>query len=454
MDYTGSYRHTGAAAFSPDGRLLAAADGARLTIRDADTLAAFTCAGRVAALHWSPDSAMVLCALPDEAAAQVWAPARPEWRCRVDEGAAGLTAAWWAPSGRHVAVASDYGLHLSLWSLLDAAVTRVALAKPGPHMASFSPDGAFAAVAVREDCQDRVAVLACETWQTVGAFPTDTADLAGLAWSPAGGSIAVWDSCLQYQVLIYSPAGICLAKHVACEHGLGVRTVAWSPSGRFLAVGAHDPAARVLDGHHGWKLMAECNHAAVVTGPLSAIIYKEAGIESKVDFASLSLAGRDELKQAAAMPAASAAKYELAELPFSLGWRKVAPGKPNPKQGIGLAAWSTDGRFLVTRADEAPHALHIWEAPGMDLAAVLVHESPVRMAAWDPSGGARLALCTGGPRLYTWSPHSAACAAVPHPDFAVLDLAWSPAGNVLLLKDSTSFCCAFFSPDSEKAEPA
>ena len=75
------------------------------------------------------------------------------------------------------------------------------------------------------------------------------------------------------QVLIYSPDGRCLFKYLAYESGLGVKTVAWSLCGLFLAVGSYDQAVRTLN-HLTWKTFAEFSHAGYIRSPCNAAIYK------------------------------------------------------------------------------------------------------------------------------------------------------------------------------------
>ena len=41
---------------------------------------------------------------------------------------------------------------------------------------------------------------------------------------------------------------------------------------------------------------------------------------------------------------------------------KSDPQKPNPKIGIGLMEWSADSSMLLSRADDLPNALYIWDA--------------------------------------------------------------------------------------------
>lgn len=44
----------------------------------------------------------------------------------------------------------------------------------------------------------------------------------------------------QYKVLLYSLDGRLLSTYSAYEWSLGVKSVAWSPSSQFLAIGSYD----------------------------------------------------------------------------------------------------------------------------------------------------------------------------------------------------------------------
>lgn len=47
-------------------------------------------------------------------------------------------------------------------------------------------------------------------------------------------------SRLQYKILLYSLDGRLLSAYCAYEWSLGIKSVAWSPSSQFLAVGSYD----------------------------------------------------------------------------------------------------------------------------------------------------------------------------------------------------------------------
>lgn len=56
--------------------------------------------------------------------------------------------------------------------------------------------------------------------------------------------------CLQYKILLYSLDGRLLSAYCAYEWSLGIKSVAWSPSSQFLAIGSYD--GKVGNGSGDW----------------------------------------------------------------------------------------------------------------------------------------------------------------------------------------------------------
>jgi WD40 repeat protein len=92
----------------------------------------------------------------------------------------------------------------------------------------------------RSQCKDHITVYSCSDWQPCSHATLPTSDAADLAWSPDGTCFAVWESSLEYRVLVYAVDGSCLADYSAYSNALGIKTVAWSPTGQMLAVGSYD----------------------------------------------------------------------------------------------------------------------------------------------------------------------------------------------------------------------
>ncbi|XVF11266.1 hypothetical protein REPUB_Repub08aG0012000 [Reevesia pubescens] len=152
----------------------------------------------------------------------------------------------------------------------------------------------------------------------MGVFAVDTLDLADSQWSPDDSAIVIWDSPLEYKVLIYSPDGRCrcLFKYQAYESGLGVTSVSWSPCGQFLAVGSYDQMLRVLN-HLTWKTFAEFMHLSTVRAPCSAAVFKEVDKPLQLDMSKLCL-DDDFMKGSDASGGHFKVRYEFMEVPITL----------------------------------------------------------------------------------------------------------------------------------------
>ncbi|XP_010275400.1 PREDICTED: WD repeat-containing protein WRAP73 isoform X2 [Nelumbo nucifera] len=454
MEFTEAYKQTGPCCFSPNARYLAVAVDYRLVIRDVLSLKVvqlFSCLDKISYIEWALDSEYILCGLYKRPMIQAWSLTQPEWTCKIDEGHAGIAYARWSPDSRHILTTSDFQLRLTVWSLVNTACIHVQWPKHASKGVSFTQDGKFAAICTRRDCKDYINLLSCQTWEMMGVFAVDTLDLADIQWSPDDSAIVIWDSPLEYKVLIYSPDGRCLFKYQAYESALGVKSVSWSPCGQFLAVGSYDQMLRVLN-HLTWKTFAKFMHLSSVRAPCSAPVFKEVDEPLQLDMSELRIS--DDFIQGNSENAPEGhyrVRYKVMDLPITLPSQKPPVDKPNPKQGIGLLSWSTDSQHLFTRNDNMPTVLWIWDIRHLELAAILVQKEPIRAAAWDPTC-ARLVLCTGSSHLYMWTPSGAYCVNIPLPQLNITDLKWNSDGSCLLLKDKEMFCCAsvLMLPDSSE----
>lgn len=110
----------------------------------------------------------------------------------------------WSPDSRHILTTSEFQLRLTVWSLVSTACVHVPWPKHPTRAVSFTKDGKYIAIGTRRDCRDYIHLLACQGWEAVGNFEASTSDLADLEWSPTDSTIAVWDSPLEYKVLLLS----------------------------------------------------------------------------------------------------------------------------------------------------------------------------------------------------------------------------------------------------------
>lgn len=137
--------------------------------------------------------------------------------------------------------------------------------------------------------------------------------------------------------------------------------------------------------------------------------------------------------------------------PFASRSSFAATACSRAQVGVGLLAWSRGGKFLVSRNDNMPRALWVWEGETLLLHSLLLQQGPVLSAAWHPSQQL-LAICTGSSKVFMWSPKG--CRTAPLPiahELEVTELSWSPQGDALLLLDNDRFCVCFLALPSDGA---
>ncbi|XP_053705801.1 WD repeat-containing protein WRAP73 isoform X1 [Synchiropus splendidus] len=338
---------------SPDGKYLATCVQYRLVVRDLETLQIlhlYTCLDQISHMEWSSDSQFILCAMYKRGLVQVWSLEQPDWHCKIDEGSIGLVASRWSPDGRHILNTTEFHLRITVWSLCTKAVSYIKYPKACHKGMDFTRDGSYMALAERRDCKDYVSVFVCDDWHLLRHFETETQDLCGLEWSPNGCVLAVWDSCLEYKVLLYSLDGRLLSTYSAYEWSLGIKSVTWSPSSQFLAIGSYDEKVRILN-HVTWKKVTQFDHPANING--CKTVYKELVTPAPVS---------KELPLRPSAPRCSTlTKYEVCAQPVHISSVKPDPDRANPKIGVSSLAFSCDSHFLATKnvGPSAPPSGHL-----------------------------------------------------------------------------------------------
>lgn len=425
--------------FSPDGKYLASVVEFRLVIRDVDTLQIqnlYTCLDTIQQIEWSSDSQFILCGLFKRGIVQVWSIEQPEWTCKIDEGSAGLCAVRWSPDGRHILTTADFNLRITVWSLVTKSVSYIRYPKQCQKPLDYSNGGKYMALAERRDCKDFITIFACDSWELVKHFETETDDLMGIEWSPDGRVLAVWESPIKYKVLLYTLDGRCVSKFSAYDSALGIKSLAWSPTGQFLALGSYDEKLRILN-HITWKAVATHSHPAIVKED-DVVVYKE--IETRTP-----LPPGNDIDAPTAALFTPQSKYEVDQPPVDIPVVKPDTKRANPKLGVGILAFSFDCKYIYTRNDNMPCTLWIWDVQKLKLSAVITQGTAIKYVEWDPRQS-RLALCTGTNRLYMWSPAGSLSVEVPVEGvFNVHSLKWHPDGNTILLLGKDQMCVCYLS---------
>ena len=378
-----------------------------MTVRDVESLAVvttFLCLEKPDKVEFSPDGLYLSVALLNKGCVQCFSVLDKEWKCRINEGAAGLVHVFWHPDSRSVATLSDFGVQLAVYSLTDGSTSLITHPKPGlvKDVLAFSECARFLAVIHRIELQDYLGVYA------VAAGPvTELAkfkcrsngnDVASVRWTPGGGHVVAVDSALSYKVAVYTAAGEPVASYEAYTGALGVRLVSFG--GPLLAVGSYDGKVRLLS-TRSWQVA----FVLPLVHPRELDVGQDGGVELAVE----TLDGVSSV-EGVAVPDAVVGKspvtrYVTRRPQAVKALPRVVPDpRGAPVQGCCWVGRSPCGRYLAARDASMARCLWVWNPLNGALVALLVQVECVTSAEWrgGGEGEAVLAFCTGTPRVYFW----------------------------------------------------
>lgn len=165
MNFTELFKVTSyQCSFSPDGQYIACANQYRLIIRATTTLEiinVFACIDVIDTIEWSYDSRFILAGLIKRSAIQIFSLDNPEWKCKIDEGSAGLSRVHWAPDSRHILTTAQFNLRITVWSLASKSVSYIKYPKKiSPNSYIFNLTKPYMAlVERRNDSTDHISVF-------------------------------------------------------------------------------------------------------------------------------------------------------------------------------------------------------------------------------------------------------------------------------------------------------
>ena len=207
---------------SNNSQFVASSLGSRVTVRNfatSEVIHIFSCVDKIEKIEFSPNSEYLLCGLYERCAVQVFCIADNTWKCRINEGIAGMVHCRWAPDSKHIITESDFGIQLAVWSLIDGSSGLIAYPKP-TNIIAFSDDGNYCAIGLRIELVDYIGVYSINNantvknqnesvsnWNEVSKFKSRSQDIQSIYFLPNSHLIITVDTCIQYHINVYLLTG-------------------------------------------------------------------------------------------------------------------------------------------------------------------------------------------------------------------------------------------------------
>ncbi|KAG1055180.1 hypothetical protein G6F46_003331 [Rhizopus delemar] len=343
------------AKISPNAQYVANATANRIVIRrssmDLSIVNVFECLKPIDYIQWSPNSECILAANYESSRIEVHSIIDPKWTATIKDLAFPFASVQWTVDSKNI-------ISVSQMNYEDKAIET-------------SPDGKYVAVVHKRNGKDTLSVYHSSSFILLEQFELNMVDVENIRWSPDSSCIAVWDNCLYNNLIVYRIDGYICTTYEGYEHGLGIKSVCWSQNGKFLAIGYYDQTIHLLY-TLSWKLITILSHPSVLNNTTANIaLYEEVGL-SKTQVPTL-----DTL----------VAYRQITKRPFSIPSIRSDLNQPNPRVGIGLCQFSTDGLFLASRNDNMPNVLWIWDIKTLCCRYAIIFRHTIKQIIWNPKEG-------------------------------------------------------------------
>lgn len=191
----------------------------------------------------------------------------------------------YAPLGLKVVV-----LDLSTSKAMEINGPKFYLPSSSPRGLSFQPHTRHLALLTRASGRDVVSIHHPSTRQIQRSWYPETTDAQGLAWTPDGNWLLIWESPAHgHKLLLYTPDGqffrsIGASSLVGGDDAdlePGIKLCSLSPDSALCAVGDHSRAVRVLDART-WRADLSLVHPTTLVPKDTLQVSRERHVDATV----------------------------------------------------------------------------------------------------------------------------------------------------------------------------
>ena len=192
--------------------------------------------------------------LADDDAVRIYDIHDPTWHATIEKAAGAygrIVEVAFGHTADEVVVLSDFGVKLTIWSLLTSRGVEI---RDPKHLAKCyhnRPRKGHLAILTRPATHDILMLLEPRSHELVRSVEMPTIDAHEVTWSSDGNWIAIMDTASSgYKVLIYTADGNLYKTISDCatniDISLGVKSMQWNPSTGTLAIGDNNDSVTIF----------------------------------------------------------------------------------------------------------------------------------------------------------------------------------------------------------------
>ncbi|KAI9711342.1 MAG: hypothetical protein M1820_002329 [Bogoriella megaspora] len=416
------FRGTTHALPSPSGSYIASLTSANLHIRSSRTLGLTHSFALPSALNatprpkirpsllvrWSHNSKRIFFA--SVSSIFIFSLKDPKWRVHISNGSGGIGRISNAEFGAHedeVLVWTEFGASMTVWDVSTGKGIEIrdpkdyqcldVLSREEAQGWGYRPQPQY--LGGDEECQrknrneifaqlsrvgpkDVLSIHAPRTYGSLAKVTIPSIDAVGIKWSRDGRWIAAWETPSQgMKIWIYTADGNLYRTYSGDKEdqgedaGLGVKSLEWSPSGEWLAVGRHDSRVTLLN-TRTFAPALHLDHTPHIHLPPSNPIYIETLPSSTQSSRSYTTP-----PQPLTLPTASSFSNSVFTKATSTG---VSSDNPPPR-GISHLAFNPTSTLLATLSPAHPSTVWIWDLLRLTPCTVIIQSLPIKAISWAPN---------------------------------------------------------------------